>query len=130
MAKMVHSMIRVMDEDKSVDFYEKVFGLTSKQRFDFDDFTLIYLKNDEVNFELELTVNKGREEPYTHGTGYGHMAFVVDNLEDEHNRLKSLGMPVNDIVEFKDENLPAKFFFITDPDGYKIELIQKMGRFQ
>ncbi len=130
MAKMVHSMIRVMDEDKSVKFYQEVFDLNNKQRFDFDDFTLIYLKNDHSNFELELTVNKGREEPYTHGTGYGHMAVVVDDLESEHARLSGMGLPVQDIVEFKDENLPAKFFFITDPDGYKIELIQKMGRFQ
>lgn len=123
-------MIRVMDEDKSVKFYQEVFDLNNKQRFDFDDFTLIYLKNDHSNFELELTVNKGREEPYTHGTGYGHMAVVVDDLESEHARLSGMGLPVQDIVEFKDENLPAKFFFITDPDGYKIELIQKMGRFQ
>lgn len=130
MAKLIHSMIRVMDEEKSTKFYQDVLGLTTKERYDFDTFTLIYLKNDQSNFELELTVNKGREEAYTHGTGYGHLAVAVDNLEEEHARLSAMGVAVQDIVEFKGTELSAKFFFITDPDGYKIELLQKMGRFQ
>ncbi len=58
MAKTIHSMIRVLNEQASCDFYEKAFGLAVADRLDFDSFTLIYLSNSESEFELELTVNK------------------------------------------------------------------------
>ena len=61
MAKMIHSMIRVLDEARSVDFYGRAFGLQVAQRLDFDSFTLVYLSNDETGFELELTINKDRD---------------------------------------------------------------------
>ena len=60
MAKILHSMIRVRDENKSVNFYRKAFGLEVAQRFPFDGFTLVYLRNPENDFELELTINHGR----------------------------------------------------------------------
>jgi len=63
MAEAIHMMIRVLDPEKSIDFYEKAFGLTVADRFDFDDFTLVYLRNPETDFEVELTVNKDRTEP-------------------------------------------------------------------
>ena len=81
MAKAIHSMIRVLDEARSVDFYRRAFGLDVAQRLDFPDFTLVYLSNPETDFELELTVNKGRTEPYQLGDGYGHLAFSVDDLD-------------------------------------------------
>lgn len=59
MAKMIHSMIRVLDEARSVDFYNKAFGLEVADRIAFETFTLIYLRNAETGFELELTVNPG-----------------------------------------------------------------------
>ena len=62
MAKAIHMMVRVLDEGRSVDFYEQAFGLKIADRFDFDDFTLVYLRNPENDFEIELTVNKGRDE--------------------------------------------------------------------
>ena len=78
MAKAIHMMVRVLDEAKSVAFYKGAFGLEVADRVDFADFTLIYMKNAEADFEVELTVNKGRTEPYDLGNGYGHIAFVVD----------------------------------------------------
>ncbi len=63
MAKAVHSMVRVLDETRSVDFYRRAFGLEVSDRLDFADFTLVYMRNAAVDFELELTVNKGRTEP-------------------------------------------------------------------
>jgi lactoylglutathione lyase len=69
MAKMIHSMIRVLEEQRSVEFYDTAFGLKVAQRVDFDSFTLIYLSNGETGFELELTVNKGTTEPYDLGNG-------------------------------------------------------------
>lgn len=131
-AKMIHSMIRVLDEQRSVAFYESAFGLKIADRLDFDDFTLVYMKNDESHFELELTINKGRHEAYNLGDGYGHLAFIVDDLDSEHARLEGLGYAPRKLVEFSpDGGKPiARFFFITDPDGYEIEVLQKGGRFQ
>jgi lactoylglutathione lyase len=131
LAKAIHSMIRVLEEAPSVNFYATAFGLKVADRFDFDGFTLVYLRNDEADFELELTINKGTQEPYEHGSGYGHIAFAVDDLDSEYERVKSAGLEPKDIVEFRnDGELMARFFFIQDPDGYKIEVLQKHGRYR
>lgn len=124
-------MIRVLDEARSVDFYEKAFGLAVADRLDFETFTLVYMSNADSPFELELTINKGRTDPYNLGDGYGHFAFSVDDLDAEHARVSALGLTVGKIVEFnRDGGLLARFFFMTDPDGYKIEVLQRHGRFQ
>lgn len=131
MAKTIHSMIRVLDETRSVDFYRSAFGLEVADRLDFETFTLVYLSNAESPFELELTINKGRAEPYQLGDGYGHLAVAVDDLDGERARVNALGLEPGKIVEFHREgSLLARFFFITDPDGYKIEVLQRHGRFK
>ena len=78
MAKPVHSMIRVLDEAKSLHFYARAFGLSVAERLGFPDFALIYLRHPSSPFEVELTVNFDRKEPYSLGDGYGHLAVVVD----------------------------------------------------
>lgn len=131
MAKAVHMMVRVQNEARSVDFYSKCFGLAVSDRREWPDFTLVYLKNPEADFEVELTINRGRSEPYELGTGYGHLAFVVDNLEAEHARIRGLGFAPKDIKEMSHDGAPfGRFFFIEDPDGYKIEILQRGGRFR
>ena len=131
MAKPIHMMVRVKEEARSVDFYRKAFGLEISERVDFPDFTLIYMKGAQSPFEVELTVNKGRAEPYSLGDGYGHMAFVVDDLAAEHARMKSVGLAPKDIKQMAHDGKPfGTFFFIEDPDGYKIEVLQRSGRFQ
>jgi lactoylglutathione lyase len=123
-------MIRVLDEARSVDFYRTAFGLEIADRFDFETFTLVYLRGKESEFEVELTINKGRAEPYELGTAYGHIAFAVDDLEVEHARFKAAGLAPRDIKEFmRDGALLAKFFFVADPDGYQIEVLQRHGRY-
>jgi len=130
LAKVIHAMIRVLDLDKSLNFYRDAFGLRPVHTLDFPDCTLAYLRNPANDFELELTLNKGRTEPYTHGTGYGHVAVCVDDLDAEHARVKALGFAVNDVKEFKDgDRLIARFFFMQDPDGYKIEVLQRHGHY-
>jgi lactoylglutathione lyase len=131
LAKAIHMMIRVRDEARSTDFYGRAFGLAVADRFDFDGFTLVYLRAPEADFEVELTVNKGRDEPYDLGTGYGHVAFAVDDLEAEHARFAAAGLAPRDIKEFiRDGALLAKFFFVADPDGYQIEVLQRHGRYR
>jgi lactoylglutathione lyase len=131
LAKAIHTMIRVLDEARSVDFYRKAFGLDIAERLDFETFTLVYLSNAETEFEVELTVNKGRQEPYALGDGYGHLAVSVADLDSEHDRLGALGLEPKRVVEFNRDGAPlARFFFIEDPDGYKIEVLQRSGRFK
>ena len=131
MAKAIHMMIRVLDEGRSVDFYDRAFGLKVADRLDFDNFTLVYLRNAENDFEIELTVNKGQTEPYDLGNGYGHVAFAVDDLEAEHARFEQAGFAPRKIVEFAPAGeVIAKFFFVADPDGYQIEVLQRHGRYQ
>lgn len=131
MAKIIHSMIRVLDEARSLDFYAKAFGLEPAERLPFDGFTLIYLRNAENDVELELTVNHDRATPYTHGDGYGHLAVAVADLDGEHARLTALGLPVTPVKEFAPGGaLLARFFFVTDSDGYKIEVLQRHGRYR
>ena len=129
-AKAVHMMIRVREEARSVAFYKTVFGLDVAERVDFDTFTLIYMSNQRSGFELELTVNKDRTEPYDLGNGYGHLAVVVDDLKAIHLTLTLAGPKPGDIKTMNHAGKPfATFFFLTDPDGYKIEVLQKGGRF-
>lgn len=131
MARAIHSMIRVLNEERSVKFYETAFGLTVADRLDFETFTLVYLSNPENDFELELTVNKGRTEPYNLGDGYGHLAFSVDDLDAEHARFEAAGLAPRKLVAFApDGGDPiARFFFVADPDGYQIEVLQRAGRY-
>ena len=130
MAKAIHTMIRVLDEAKSTSFYASAFGLMVKDRYDFDGFTLVYLKNAENDFEVELTINHGRAGPYDHGTAYGHLAVSVSDIEAEHQRFEALGLSPGPLKQFhRGGALFAKFFFVTDPDGYKIEVLKRHGRF-
>ena len=128
--KLAHSMIRVLNDDISVEFYRKSFGLEIVDRLDFESFTLVYMALPSSDFELELTINKDRTSPYDLGDGYGHIAVVVDNLEPAQQKVEESGATPRDIVDFRpDGNRVARFFFVADPDGYQIEVIEKGGRF-
>lgn len=132
MPKLIHTMIRVADLDKSLRFYASTLGFTPSHRLDFDDFSLVYLRNAENDAEIELTWNKGRDTPYTHGDGYGHVAFVVDDAKAERERLTGLGVQPKDLKEFhgKSGELLARYFFMEDPDGYKIEVLERHGHYR
>lgn len=131
MAKAIHMMVRVLEEARSVAFYDAAFGLKIADRFAFEGFTLVYLRNPEIDFEVELTINHDRKEPYALGDGYGHIAFAVADLDAEHARFTAAGLNPNPVKEFHREGaLLAKFFFVQDPDGYKIEVLQKHGRYR
>jgi lactoylglutathione lyase len=130
MAKAIHSMIRVLDEARSVAFYDTAFGLKVAERLDFETFTLVYLSNAESTFEVELTINKGRTEPYNLGDGYGHLAVSVADVDAEHARMTAAGLAPRKLVDFAPAGIViARFFFIADPDGYQIEVLQRGGRY-
>ncbi len=130
MAKAIHSMVRVLEEGRSVAFYRDAFGLEVADRIDFPEFTLIYMRNDEEPFEVELTVNKDRSEPYQLGDGYGHLAVSVGDLDAERARMDAAKLNPGPVRELqRDGKVLGRFFFISDPDGYKIEVLQRGGRF-
>jgi lactoylglutathione lyase len=130
MAKPIHMMIRVLDETRAVAFYRMAFGLDIVGRYDFDGFTLVYMAGPDSPFEVELTINHGRGEPYDLGNGYGHLAVSVADLDIEHARLKEAGLTPGDIKQMNREGAKfGRFFFIADPDGYKIEVLERSGRF-
>ena len=131
MAKVIHSMIRVLDLERSLAFYADVLDLHEAHRLDFPDFALVYLRNDDNDFEIELTLNKGREEAYTHGSGYGHVGVVVPDAVATRAALLGKGYAPAEVKEFKrGDELLARFFFIQDPDGYKIEVLERFGHYQ
>lgn len=122
--KMLHTCLRVKDLDASIAFYQEAFSLREERRKDFPDaqFTLVFLKSPEDPFEIELTYNYDRETPYELGDGYGHLAVGVYDLEASHQKHKEAGFEVTDL-----KGLPGSephFYFITDPDGYKTEVIR------
>ena len=129
MPKLIHSMIRVQDLNRAAEFYRRGFGLEETHRMEFPTFTLLYLREPESGYEIELTCNKGQAEPYTHGSAYGHMAFCVEDLEAQHARLQGLGYSVGDLKDLVAPSGAARFFFVTDPDGYKIEVLQRAGHY-
>ncbi|ACB96764.1 VOC family protein [Beijerinckia indica] len=131
MTKTIHVMLRVLEEERSVAFYKTALGLAVADRFPFEGFTLVYLRSPDADFEVELTINHDRKEPYNLGDGYGHIAVVVDDLDKEHARFEAAGLKPNPIKEFfRDGGLMARFFFVQDPDGYKTEVLQKHGRYR
>ncbi len=121
--KMAHTCVRVKDLDASVKFYQEAFGFEESRRRDFPDskFTLVYLTLTGDDYELELTYNYDHAA-YDLGDGYGHIAIRSENIEKLHQEQKAKGFNVTDM-----KGLPGtdpSYYFITDPDGYKIEVIR------
>ncbi|MBP1043113.1 VOC family protein [Vagococcus sp. BWB3-3] len=122
--KMAHTCVRVKDLEASVDFYQKAFNFNETRRRDFPEnkFTLVYLTLPEDGYELELTYNYDHE-PYDLGNGYGHIAIATDDLEGLHAQHSAAGFNVTDLKALP--GVPPSYYFIVDPDGYKIEVIRE-----
>jgi len=118
-------MIRVLDEDRSLRFYEALgFRERGRQRVGGDTATVIFLALPGDGGRLELTINDGQTDPYSHGEGFGHIALTVDDMDAELGRLADAG-----ISPEKDPYEPypggPKICFVRDPDGYRIELLTR-----
>ncbi|MET3557679.1 lactoylglutathione lyase [Streptococcus rupicaprae] len=123
-SKMAHTCVRVRDLDASLAFYKEALGFEISRRRDFPDhqFTLVYLTLPGDDYELELTYNYDHG-PYNIGDGYGHIAISVEDLEGLHAKHVEAGYEVTDL-----KGLPGtqpSYYFILDPDGYKIEVIRQ-----
>jgi len=129
MAKLIHSMIRVLDLDRSVRFYKQAFGLEESHRMEFPSFKLLYLRDAESGSEIELTWNQAQTEPYTHGTGYGHVAFCVDDIGAHRQMMQRCGYAPGEIKSLSAPGGSARFYFVSDPDGYKVEVLERSGHY-
>jgi lactoylglutathione lyase len=126
--RLLHTMIRVFDLDRSIDFYTRLLGMKLIRRKDYPsgEFTLAFVGygNESDASVIELTHNWPRKEPYTIGDGYGHMAIGVADIYKTCERLAKEG------VKISRPPGPMKHggsvvAFVEDPDGYKIELIER-----
>jgi lactoylglutathione lyase len=122
--KLVHTCIRVRDLEASLKFYQEGLELTVTRRKNFPEhkFDLVYLSDEAGVFELELTFNYDREEPYEIGNGYSHLALTVEDLEASRERHKSMGYKVTKLMGLPGS--PPRYYFVTDPDGYDVEVIR------
>jgi lactoylglutathione lyase len=126
--QVVHTCVRVRDPEASVRFYEAL-GFERRGRLNFASAYNIYMGLPGDGDTLELTVNKGHDEPYDLGTGYNHLALTVEDIHAALAGLEPLGVrPEKPPYHPGDrEELPL-IAFVADPDGYRIELIDG-GRF-
>lgn len=127
-SRLLHTMLRVLDLDKSLDFYTRLMGmkLLRKRETAEGRYTLAFVGygGEEDSTVLELTYNWNQKEPYTIGTAFGHLAVSAPDIYKVCERLAKEG------VKITRPPGPLKFgtahiAFIEDPDGYKIELIQR-----
>lgn len=122
--KMLHTCIRVMNLEKSLEFYQNALGLIETARKDFPEhqFTLVYLSDKIGGYELELTYNYNPEKPYDLGNGFSHIAVGTPDLEASHEKHAAMGYEVTPLKGLPGET--PHYYFITDPDGYKVEVIR------
>ena len=126
--RLLHVMLRVMDLEKSIDFYTRLLGMNLIRRRDFEGgrFTLAFIGygNEESNCVVELTHNWDQKKPYKIENAYGHIAIAVPDAFAVCNSLEDEGIPVPRPAG------PMKggdrvIAFVEDPDGYKIELVER-----
>ncbi|HYG88245.1 MAG TPA: lactoylglutathione lyase [Azospirillum sp.] len=126
--RLLHTMLRVFDLDKSLDFYTRLLGMKLLRKADYEGgrFTLAFVGYGEEKDTavIELTHNWDQAEPYSIGTGYGHIAIGVPDIYGTCEKLRTEGAKITR------EPGPMKhgstvIAFIEDPDGYKIELIER-----
>ena len=115
--KFAHNNFNVLDLEKSLKFYQEALDFTEAHRLETPDFTLVYLSDGgRTPHELELTWLKGRKEPYNLGENEFHLALTVDDFAAAHARHKEMGCICY-------ENTAMGIYFISDPDGYWIEIL-------
>jgi len=124
--KFLHTMIRVKDIDASLKFYTEVLNMKLDKKKRLDDCWLYFLTDEDNTAQIELTYNdETPENGYEIGTAFGHFAFSVESLEQFTEKLHKLGYEY--LYEPFDLNgKGTKIAFVTDPDGYEIELIEKV----
>ena len=124
--KLLHTMIRVKDIDKSLRFYMELLNMKLNKKKRLDDCWLYFLDDKEGQNQIELTYNdETPDDGYKIGTGFGHLAFSVKSLDEFTKKLHDMGY-VYLYEPFDLNGKGTKIAFIKDPDGYEVELIEKV----
>jgi lactoylglutathione lyase len=128
-SKLVHTCYRVLDLERSIEFYEKL-GMEELRRVPIrDEATNVFMGLPGDGARLELTYNHGRAEPYEIGTGYGHIAISVEELDATLERLAEVGIePERPPYTVREGG--SRLCFVRDPDGYRIEIIESSATAQ
>ena len=118
--KMIHENYNVTDLERSLIFYEKALGMKEKRRKNASDgsFIIVYIGNDEGDFELELTWLRDHPQPYDIGEEEFHLAFRTDDYDAAHKLHEEMGCICY-------ENPSMGIYFINDPDGYWLEIVPR-----
>ncbi|WP_372364604.1 VOC family protein [Candidatus Uabimicrobium sp. HlEnr_7] len=119
--KYLHTMVRVKDIDRALDFFVNKLGLVEVKRKEIEAgrFTLIFLATAPGEPELELTYNWDQQEEYSSGRNFGHLAYSVDNIYDTCQQLMDKG------VEILRPPRDGYMAFVKSPDNISVELLQK-----
>lgn len=119
--KFLHTMLRVKDLNRALDFFVNKLGLVETRRNEYPSgkFTLVFLATAPGEPEIELTYNWGQEEEYTYGRNFGHLAFQVENIYETCDRLMKQGVVINRPPR------DGHMAFIKSPDNQSVELLQK-----
>ena len=120
-----HNNINVLDLEKSVSFYQKALGLLVTRQTEAEDgsFRLVFMGDNTTSHLLELTWLRDMDRPYNLGDNEFHLAMYTDNMEEAHALHQEMGC-----ICF--ENEAMGLYFISDPDGYWIEICQKQDKNQ
>ena len=126
MSELIHTCYRIFEIDRSVAFYEAL-GMEEMRRMPIgDDATNVFMGLPGDGARLELTYNHDQLEPYEVGTGYGHIALTVDDMDESLAELADQGIePEKPPYTVREGG--SRLCFVRDPDGYRIELIEKKG---
>ena len=124
--KILHTMLRVKDIEASLKFYTQLLNMTIDKKKRLYDCYLYFLTDEEGLAQIELTYNDDTpKDGYEIGTGFGHLAFSVKSLDEFSAKMEELGYKY--LYEpFDLNNKGTKIAFVKDPDGYEIELIEKV----
>ena len=120
--KMIHENHNVKDLDASLAFYDQALGLKEVRRKTAQDgsYIIVYLANSASDFELELTWMRDHPQPYQLGECEFHLAFRTDDMQAAHDLHERMGCICY-------ENPEMGIYFITDPDGYWLEIVPVRG---
>lgn len=125
--KFLHTMVRVKDIEKSLAFYTDVLNMKLDHKKRLEDCWLYFLTDEENTCQIELTYNDETPEGgYELGSGFGHFAFSVESLDEFTDKISKLGYSYL-YPPFDLNGKGSKIAFINDPDGYEIELIEKVN---
>ncbi len=128
--RFAHAMIQLRDLEAGIAFYQRALGLTVAERHDYEGASLVYLRAPGGGAEVELL----QERPWAYGAqpekGRCHMAFTTRTLEAEHARLVAEGFSPGPITPYHaNGRLQSRYFYLYDPEGNEIEILEAIGRY-